>query len=270
MSKQSTANLFEINDFREYVQNWVKTHGRGEYRKIAIALSMHSTLVSQVFRGRKCLTEEQASKLCSYMNLSALETDYFLKLVQIERAGSEHLRSVFQRHLLEIRALAIEVKSRVPASKALSERDRALFYSNWQYSVVRLLTSIDEFQTASAIARRLNISVSRAQMILEFLVSRGLCREEKGRFIRSEKNTHVEAGSPLSIRHHQNWRAKSFELHEKMTVEDLAFTAPISISSKDIPKVRKILLEAIAEISKLVEASSPEEITYLGIDWLRI
>lgn len=91
-----------------------------------------------------------------------------------------------------------------------------------------------------------------------------------GRYIRSEKNTHIEADSPLAIRHHQNWRAKTFELHEKMTAEDLVSTAPISISSKDIPKIRKILLEAIAEISKVVEASPPEEITYLGIDWLRI
>ncbi|MDO9183168.1 MAG: hypothetical protein Q7U04_12205 [Bacteriovorax sp.] len=55
-----------------------------------------------------------------------------------------------------------------------------------------------------------------------------------------------------------------------MSSEDLAFTAPVSIAKKDIPKIKKILLEAITEISKVVEDSPSEEIVYLGIDWIQI
>lgn len=270
MGKHLPETLFAMDDYRDYVREWARARGRGEFRKISVALGMHTTLVSQIFRGRKCLTEEQASKFCEYMKLNTIESDYFLKLIQIERAGTEQLRLVYKRHLAQLRDLANEVKTRVPSPKALTEADRALFYSSWQYSLVRLLTSMEPYQTVENVARRMNLSISRTQEILSFLTSRGLCQESKGRYVRTEKNTHVEAGSPLAIRHHQNWRAKSVELQERMSSNDLAFTAPVSISREDIPKVRSVLLEAISEISKIVANSEAEEVIYLGIDWLKI
>jgi uncharacterized protein (TIGR02147 family) len=251
------------------VQTWVKARGRGEFRKISEALGVHSTLTSQIFSGRKCLTEEQAAKLCAYMGLNSLETDYFLKLVQIERAGTEQLKAVLQRQLKQIHSQALEVKSRVPASEKLSEQDRAIFYSSWQYATVRLLTSIPRFQSKEKIAQHLKLSVSRVQEILDFLSSRGLCKEDHGKYQRTEKNTHVEFRSQFSVRHHQNWRAKSTQLQEQVTASDLVFTAPISLAAKDIPEVRKILLEAISEIAKIVDHSPCEEMAYLGIDWIQ-
>ncbi|MGZ3810025.1 MAG: TIGR02147 family protein [Bacteriovorax sp.] len=259
-----------MDNYRSYVQAWARSRGRGEFRRIASNLDMHTTLVSQVFKGKKCLTEEQASKLCVYMGLNSLETDYFIKLVQIERAGSEQLKDIFRRHLRQIQAQANEIRNRVPESKELNEQDRTIFYSSWQYSLVRLLISLDGFQTAEKISFRLNLSLSRVQEILAFLTSRGLCTLQGNQYKRTKQNTHVEAKSPLAIRHHQNWRSKSLQLHEKMTADDLAFTAPIALSKKDFNKVRKILLDSISEISKIVEASPSEELAYLGIDWIGI
>ena len=79
------------------MRSWVESRGRGEFRRISLALGMHTTLVSQVFRGRKSLTEEQAGGLARYMGLGTLETDFLLKLVQRERSGSEELRKIFDR-----------------------------------------------------------------------------------------------------------------------------------------------------------------------------
>jgi len=270
MSKQTSGSLFTMTDYRPYVRFWVEARGRGEFRRISQALEIHTTLVSQIFSGRKCLTEEQASKLCGYMGLSPLETDYFMKLVQLERAGTQQLKLIYERHLKQLKTQANEIKARVPETETLSNLDRALFYSSWQYSLVRLLTSIPRFQTKDRIAFQLKISVSRVQEILDFLVSRGLCKETNGKYIRTEKNTHIEASSPLSIRHHQNWRTKSLELQEQMNSEDLVFTAPMSLAAKDLAKVRKILLEAVSEIAKLVDKSAAEEVAYLGIDWFKL
>ena len=270
MSKQSSVSLFELTNFRPYVQGWAKTRGRGEFRRISAALNMHTTLVSQILNGKKCFTEEQASQLCIYMGLNPLETDYFVKLIQYERAGTENLKKLCHRHLSQIQKEATEIKSRVPDTKELSHHDRAIFYSSWIYSLTRLLTGIPKFQTTEAISIRLNLPISKVQEILDFLVSRGLCVEDNGRYKRTERNTHIEASSPLSIRHHQNWRTKSLHLLEQIGSEDLVFTAPISLAKKDIPKVRSILLETISEISKLVEKSPSEECIYLGIDWIKL
>ena len=269
MSKQTTESLFSLTDFRHYVRSWVKAQGRGEYRKIALKLRVHTTLVSQIFNGKKCLTEEQATLLCDHMGLNALETDYFIKLIQLERAGSESLKLLFKRHLKQIQNQSSEIKSRVPNVEVLSEQDRALFYSSWQYSLIRLLTSIPEFRTKEKIAAYTNLSISRVQEILDFLTSRKLCKEVKGFYQRTEKNTHIEAGSALSTRHHQNWRVKSLDFLEHVSKEDLAFTSPVSISKNDSEKVKKILLNTISDIAKIIEKSPPEEIIYLGIDWIK-
>lgn len=270
MGKQINDAIFNLSDFRDYVHSWVKAQGRGEYRKIAKVLGVHTTLVSQIFNSKKCLTEEQASKLCDHMNLNTLETDYFLKLVQLERAGTESLKALFRRHLKQLQLQSNDVKTRVPAVGDLSEQDRAIFYSSWQYSLVRLLTSIPEFRTKESIAAHLGLSISRTQEILNFLTSRRLCKEIKGQYHRTEKNTHVEADSSMSLRHHHNWRMKSMTLQERMTRDDLAFTSPLSISVKDAAKVRKILLNTISEIARIVEVSDSEEVIYLGIDWIKV
>lgn len=269
MSKR-TESIFELDDYRTYMRTWATARGRGEFRKMAQALGIHSTLVSQILNGHKNLTEDQASRLCSYMGLNHLETDYLLKLVQIERAGTVQLKEVYHRHLTELKDSAAQVKNRVPQATKLSDQDRALFYSSWQYSYIRLLTSIEKYQTPAAIALRLNITVSRVQEVLDFLTAKGLCKESQGRYLRTEKNTHIEARSPLAVRHHQNWRAKSIALMEQIQATDLAFTAPVALAKKDLPKVRSILLDTIAEISGLIEKSPSEEVAYLGIDWIKI
>lgn len=270
MSKQTESTIFTLTDFRDSIKAWATARGRGAYRRISSQLGIHTTLMSQVISGRKCLTEEQATKLCAYMGLSPLETDYFLKLVQMERAGTEALKEIYRRHLEQLRAQANEVKGRIPLSREMSEQDRAIFYSSWQYGLVRLLTSMSAFQTPVEIAARLGISVSRAQEILSFLASRKLCTESGGRFVRTAKNTHVEASSPFSIRHHQNWRARTLASLEQMSPGDLAFTAPVALAKKDIPKIRTLLLETIANAAKVIEASPAEEVVYLGVDWIRI
>jgi uncharacterized protein (TIGR02147 family) len=270
MSKQIDVSLFTMDDFRPYLEAWARAKGRGAYRRLADELGMHTTLVSQVLNSKKCLTEEQASKLCVYMSLTTLETDYFLKLVQIERAGSVDLKTNFKRHLVQLRRQAQEVKNRVPTSKELTHADHAIFYSSWHFAIVRLLTGIDRFQRTEEIAQRLNLSVSRVQEILDFLVSRGLCHLHAGKFSRTEKNTHVDATSSLVVRHHQNWREVSRALQENMTPADLAFTAPVSIAKKDLQKVRAILLDTVSEIAKVIETSPAEEIAYLGIDWIKM
>ncbi|MDR3608443.1 MAG: TIGR02147 family protein [Oligoflexia bacterium] len=271
MSKQSNISLFVTDDYRAYIRAWAKIQGRGELSRVAAYLKMHTTLLSQILGGSKSMTEEQASRLCSYMKFKALETDYFIKLVQIDRAGTEQLKVIFKRQLHQLRAQSNEAKSRVPESTELSTQDRAIFYSSWQYGLVRLLTSIDEFQTVETISSYLGLSTSRVRQILDFLVSRGLCKQERdGSYQRSKMNTHIEAGSELVVRHHQNWRLKSADLQEKMDSDDLAFTAPVSISEKDVPKVRALLLDVISELGKLVEESGAERVVYLGIDWIKM
>src|SRR5688500_8680007 len=89
-------NIFETQNYKEFVIQWVKDQpngGKGLYQKISEAIKVHSTRVSQVFQGSVNLTLEQASDLCDFLALKEIEAEYFLVLLQFERAGTDRLRN---------------------------------------------------------------------------------------------------------------------------------------------------------------------------------
>lgn len=88
-------SLFDHDDYKQFVERWLgqlPSGKRGQFRRMALHLRVHPTLMSQIFRGSRDLTLEQAFDLATYLKLTEVETEYFLTLVGQNRAGSERLR----------------------------------------------------------------------------------------------------------------------------------------------------------------------------------
>ncbi|MBC87069.1 MAG: hypothetical protein CL677_07795 [Bdellovibrionaceae bacterium] len=97
-------NILFFTDYKEYVLKRVKSlpnQGRGEFRRIADAIGVSSVLVSQIFKGEKHITADQAFKLCQYFKLDSLQSEYFLLLVNYERSGDSGLRGFYQEKIEE-------------------------------------------------------------------------------------------------------------------------------------------------------------------------
>jgi uncharacterized protein (TIGR02147 family) len=264
------ASIFEHSDYKSFIRAHLATlpkQGHGEYRKIATHLKMHTT---QVFGGSRDLTLEQAQLLGEYLGFNELEVDYLLTLVQRDRAGTLKLKRHYDKKLAQHRKQAAEIKSRLPAGKTLDDKDRAVFYSQWYYSAIRLLCSLPEYRAPDKISVALGLEISRVRDALAFLVSVGLCEEKNGSFHMTEARTHIERENPLSSRHHSNWRLRVLKDIEQTTDEDLIFTSPLTISKVSKAKIREKLLEMIQQVGKVVADSEPEELVYFGIDWLSI
>ena len=139
------ANIFEFGDYKSFINLWISNKGkagRGEFRRISKALHIHPTLVSHIFRGDKELSMEQASLLCRYLELDSFETDFLLLLVQRAKSGSVELSKILDRQITQYQNRAKSLVNRVTSNMKLTEEDKAIFYSNWYYSGIRLLTSI--------------------------------------------------------------------------------------------------------------------------------
>lgn len=270
MSKPFDSDFFDHKDLQSFFKQFVESKPRGESARIAKALNIHTTLVSQVLNGHKNFTEEQVSLLCEYLSLKPIEADYLISLCQLSRAGNPSLKNIIELRLQGIRERAQEISHRVLHDEELSLLDQAVYYSSYQYTLIRLLTSIDHFRTVDLISKKAGLPKEKVQLILDFLVSRNLCENKSGSYTRTNKNTHISRDSPLVNQHHQNWRARALSLLEEKNRRNLVFTSPLSISKNDAEEVRKVILDAISEISKIVSDSPPEEIYYLGIDWLQI
>jgi uncharacterized protein (TIGR02147 family) len=267
-------DIYSYTDYKKYSIDRVKMmpkRGHGEFQRIATQLGMHSTSVSHVFKGSKDLSLEQASKLCLHWGLSELESDYLISLVELARAGTLDLRKIIELRLKKIRISATNLVHRVPKSQPLSESEKSKFYSNWYYSAIRLLCDIKDYQTVDTIAQRLNLPLGVVNESLKFLLSTGLCIEEKGHYKMAFKRTFLESTSPLMARHHTNWRLKAIDHYDKWDYDtDLAFTSPMTLSINDKARVRKILHAAIEEILKFHLESPSEELQVLNIDWFKL
>ncbi len=262
--------VFEFDSYKDFIQSRVKTlphRGRGELQKIALHLRIHSTRLSQVLRGDTQLSPEQGCALCSYWGMSEQETEYFLALIHRERAGTTELKRAVENQLSHLRARNSELVNRLPRDKILGEKDRATFYSNWQYSGVRLASSLPQYQSREAIARYFGITESRLEQILQFLLSTGLCVEENGRLQAGPRRTHVEAASILASQHHSNWRLKALQRHDQLSERELAYSGPMSIGPQEQRQIREILMQVIEKATQLAVESEADRLSCLNIDW---
>ncbi|MDO9182634.1 MAG: TIGR02147 family protein [Bacteriovorax sp.] len=227
-------SVFEYHEYKKYVNDWINTqpkNGHGQLRKLSQFLGINSVVMSQVFRADRDLTLEQALSVTQFIGLSSMERDYFLLLVQKERAGTNDLRKVFEKQLDILRASSQALKNRIKHEEFTNE-DRARFYSHWYYSAIRLGVSIPEYGQLSKIAEHLNIERSLVASVIEFLLKNKLIIEKKNKLDMGPQVTHIGHDSPFVNRHHSNWRLQGLQAMEKSYGENLFYTGPMAISQK--------------------------------------
>jgi len=266
-------NIFDFNDYKKFV-SWrleqMPKRGYGQYRKMSNFLSVNSVNISQIFKGDRHLSVEQAVELCEFFGLSELESQYWVGLVEWERAGTHKLKKMISKRLDSIRENSQDLKHRLSQQKQLSDESKAIFYSHWNYSGVRLLTSIKAFQSPDTIAEYFGLSIGVVNRVLEFLIQYGLVVEEKGRYQMGPSSTHLEASSPLVSRHHTNWRMKGLEKVDSITTDELFLTMPCTISEKALKEIRKTLVNAIEQITRLIDESPSEQLVCMNMDLFRV
>ncbi|MCC6137894.1 MAG: TIGR02147 family protein, partial [Bdellovibrionaceae bacterium] len=173
-------SIFEHADYKHYVRELVRSmphRGRGQFRQMALHLDINSTVISQIFKGERELTTEHGLKLAQYLGLSDLETRYFLNLINKARAGSHDLKNYYAREEKKLMAEAKNIKSRIIEHKEISDEHKAIFYSNWYYSGLRMLSAIPGYNTVDEMAEYFGLSRSVVQKAISFLLKTGLCIE---------------------------------------------------------------------------------------------
>lgn len=267
-------DVFQFNDYRDYVSARLKAmsgRGRGQFRKIADHLRMHPTTVSQVFKGDRNLSSEQAMGLAGYFQLGRDETEYWVLLSQCEQAQTADLKSLLQRRISSLRNPAHhpEPTPTLESERRLDLREQALYYSHWHYGAVRLAGFVPALQTLDGVSRHFNLPRLLVQQILDALVSSQLIEVEPdtGKIRPTVQRTELGLDSPFLGRHHQNWRIKALEKLGRLNSEELSYTFPMSISRKDALVVRKTLTDGVFQVNGVLAETKGEKLSCLTIDW---
>jgi hypothetical protein len=265
--------IYDYLDYRQFMHERIKSRpkaGRGELLKIAKHMNGHTTTLSQILGGTRQISLEQAASVCSYFGLGERESRYFLLMVQFERAGTPELKNIFRVQLDEIKKASNELVNLLPHDQTLSDQEKAIFYSNWFYSGVRVLSSVAGYQTVETIAEYFGLPRKVVNEVVGFLVKTQLCIEKNGKIFPGPQYTHLDAGSLLSGRHHSNWRLKAMTRYPSLASDELAYTSPMSISSKDAAQIRKTLVELVEQVNSIRQSTEPEEMFCFNLDWVRV
>lgn len=241
--------------------------GYGEFRRIAKHLNINPVIVSQIFRGPRDLSLEQAFELSSYFGFSDTETKYFLALVQLERAGTYQLKEYFKTQAQEFRRQGLDLKNRVTQTKILSDEAKGIFYSQWYFSAIRLLTSVDSQQTAEAISEYLKLPLKTVRKTLDFLEQHELVVLNEGRYQMGPRTTHLESSSPHVGRVHINCRLRGMMNLEGLGPEELFYSGPMVLSAEDAIWIRLQIVELLEKVTSRVRESKSEKLACLNIDW---
>jgi uncharacterized protein (TIGR02147 family) len=267
-------DLFKHEDYKEALKLHLRANGRaarGSFKNIAEYLGVNPTLVSQILSGPRHFSEEQIFAVCEYLGFSPLETQYLLTLVQIERAGSVKLRRHYTQQRDLLRKQAMQVAERVPKSRDLTDAEKATFYSHYLYSAVQIATSLEDSVTFDFICKRFQLSPARAREILAFLLESELVKEKNGRYLPGTNFTHLDKRSPFIQKHLANWRLKAIDAAAEMSDEELFYSVNFSLSKKDFPVLRGLMVQLIQDFMAVVKASPAEEIAQFNLDlfWIK-
>ncbi|MEO0337542.1 MAG: TIGR02147 family protein, partial [Pseudomonadota bacterium] len=267
------SSIFEYESYPEYLNTWLSSlprSGRGVKGKIAKHLAVSSSLVSFFFQGSKPLTPEQATLVSDFIGHTELEAEYFLLLVELERAGNAKLKQSLNRLLAKTKAEATKVKSRVKKDRVLTAEEVAVYYSSWVYTGVRNLSAIEHFGNAKTIAEHLSLPFESVNQVLSFLLRIGMVEQnEQGQLRPGPTYTHLDQDSPHINRHRQNWRLRGMQKMESKNATDLFYSSPMSLSTTDAEKIRLLLVDTIAKSVEIMRPSDSQEGHCLNIDWFQ-
>ena len=265
--------VFTYADYRKFVKDAFKArvkNGFGQASKLALEIAVNTTFVSQVLKGDKNFSSEQALATANFLNLNQLETQYFLLLVQLDRAGTLKYKSYIKSELAKLKAQSEELVNRLQHEVRLTEEQRATFYSDWIYSAVRLATLLPNINSVAKIAAYYSLPEKKTKEIVDFLLQCGLLKQEKGELRIGPLSTHLDGKSPWIKAHHSNWRQQALNKISEGDASALHYSAPMTMSFADAEKIRELLIEAINNVDKILEPSPSEKLVCLNIDWFTV
>ena len=224
-------------------------------------------MVSQVFRGDKHLSLELALSLSEYLQMSDEESDYFLLLVEFNRASSFKLKKRFEKQVRAIQALSLKLERQVKNNAEMSDQVRTVFYSSWIYSGTRMLVDIDGMSDVDALSRRLNLPKNQILKVVEFLLQNNLLKLQGDKLRLGPSRTHVGSSNLYVNRHHQNWRLQAFNKMVQSGDENFFYTGPMALSAEVADWIRQELPAMIEKFNAKIIPSKSETVRCLNIDW---
>ncbi|MFM8314310.1 MAG: hypothetical protein ACKOA8_08505, partial [Deltaproteobacteria bacterium] len=179
-------SLFEAENYQDYLQEKLSFLGksrRGVKSQFAKAIECDPAYVSRILEKEAHLSLEQGMRTNHYLGHTPEESDYFLTLVGLGRAGSKELKEHYRRQLEIQREKYLTLSERIKNVETLPEITQAIYYSTWFYAAIDIATSIPGLQTVDKISSQFNLPKTTVEDVLKFLEQNGLVQQKAEKWV---------------------------------------------------------------------------------------
>lgn len=261
-------NFYRFEAYKALLKEKLKTFQghRGVLVKLAVAAGCQRSYLSQVLNGHIHLTPDHALGVSEFFGFDEEQTEYFLTLVDYERAGSRKLKQRLKQRLEGIRKRNANLENRISANIVQTNESGYIYYSSWIWAAVHIAVSIPELQTVEAIAKHLQVPRDLVEQTLAGLLEMGLIKKTAAGWAYGGGEQHLSRKSALIALHHSNWRARAVLAAQTHLEQNYHYTGISSVSRYDLQLIREMLLETTEKIRKIIVLSKEEELICLNMD----
>lgn len=264
------VSIYQFDSYKQFFIKWVQSqpkNGHGEFRRLALALNVSTTLISQVFNSDKDLSLEMACEFCDYLLLNDEESEFLLLLVEYSKAGSAKLKSRLHKQIKDRQEKAKKLENRLKKDQVLDESVKQIYYENWIYPAIRILTDIPHMNSAEQISDRLQVPKNQIIKALDYLIKHNLVLQ-KGKTL-SMGPAHIYLGNNDTQlnRHLTNWRILGFNKMNQKNEENFFYSGQYALSEKVAAQIRAELPDFIEKILKQVKPTASETTRCLSLDF---
>ena len=260
--------IFEFTHYKPYLRLRIGDYRqrRGQRTALAKALGCQPTFVTQVLNGDVHFSLEQADRLNRFLGHSDEEGDFFILLVQHERAGTKELEKYFDKKIQAQRSQRRVLTNRLGKETLLSREQQTVYYSSWHYGALHIAVAIPGLTTRDRLAEYFRLPLKKVTDVLEYLCSVGLVTTDGQHYAIGAAQIRLGNDSPNILRHHANWRVQAIESFDHETETDLHYSGVLCLSSSDKDKIKGRILDALKEQLAISDASKEEELVCYNID----
>jgi uncharacterized protein (TIGR02147 family) len=258
--------VYEFKDYRKFIRQWAELT-RGNVAVMAKAAQCQPSYISRAMHGEVQLNQDQAFALCQLWRMTEPERDYFMLLLDYDRAGTQELKTHLSEKLTKLREHYLEIKNQMERPAPPEAQTDIYFHSHWAILAVHALTDTRSTNKVETIAAKLGLAKILVQNILNDLEQRKLViKNLDGTYIYNSAPTHLSKESPILPVFLQSWRQKAIMEYYIQKTENLHFTNVQTIAKNDFMKIRNMIAEVIKNSSKLASESNPEDLMVFNCD----
>jgi uncharacterized protein (TIGR02147 family) len=266
-------DVFRFTDYRDVIkaQTEESGQGRGYQTLLAQAAGCKRSFLSQVIHSHVHLTLDHAAGLSAFWKFNEDETDWFMELVVLARAGSRFLKDISRRRMAKLKKKRENLAERLEVPRSVGREAQLNYYSAWYWAAIHILLCIPDYSTVPSISDRLKLPAELVKQTLISLEEMDLVsRSKSGSWRATEKDIHLPKSSNLTIINHINWRHRVIYNIQQGDEQAIHYSGVHALSRADFERIKDLLLETIQNARGIVNPSQEEELICLACDLFQV